>query len=154
MFVVGVVLLVLVQFVPYGRDHSNPSVAADRAVVWPSARVEGLVRGACYDCHSNETEWRWYSNVAPMSWLVQRDVDRGRGALNFSDFVRSEDDAVEDLADVVEDGEMPPRQYVLARPAARLSAVEKAELIAALEPLAEAADGGRGRGRGRSGDDD
>ena len=65
-------LVVLIQLVPFGRSHTNPPVVKE--VAWDSAQTKALVRRACYDCHSNETVWPWYSNVAPVSWLVQRDV--------------------------------------------------------------------------------
>ena len=74
--VAGVVLLGLIQLVPYGRDHTNPPVTQE--VKWDSPRTRELAVGACYDCHSNLTEWPWYSNVAPISWLTQKDVDEGR----------------------------------------------------------------------------
>jgi mono/diheme cytochrome c family protein len=60
-----VVLLVLIQAVPYGRDHTNPPVLA--APSWDSARTEQLFAEACGDCHSNLTQWPWYTNVAPAS---------------------------------------------------------------------------------------
>ena len=61
----------LIQFVPYGRDHDNPEVT--NTVAWDSPRTAELFDPACADCHSNETDWPWYSNVAPVSWLVQSD---------------------------------------------------------------------------------
>lgn len=81
--IVGVVVFALIQLVPYGRDHDNPPVT--QAPEWDSVRTEQLAVDACYDCHSNETEWPWYTNIAPMSWLIQRDVDGGREELNFSE---------------------------------------------------------------------
>ena len=71
----------LLQLIPYGRDHSNPPVISQPA--WDSPRTEKLVREACYDCHSNETRWPWYSNVAPMSWLLAQDVSEARGRFKF-----------------------------------------------------------------------
>lgn len=65
-----VVLFVAIQLVPYGRDHSNP--AGGRRIAWDSPRTQRLMTGACMDCHSNDTQWPWYSNVAPISWLVQK----------------------------------------------------------------------------------
>jgi hypothetical protein len=62
----AVVVFVLLQAVPYGWSHSNPPVTANAP--WPSPQAESLARAACYDCHSNETEWPFYSYVAPMSW--------------------------------------------------------------------------------------
>ena len=150
----GVVVFALLQLVPYGRDHDNPPVAA--GAQWPSASSERLARAACYDCHSDETEWPWYSNVAPMSWLVQRDVDRGRAAVNFSEWMSeaAAGDGVDDLHDAVEDGSMPPWQYTLNHPAARLSAAERAELVEALRTIEDEIEddrSGSDRGRGRSG---
>ena len=77
LWVIGglVVAFALIQLVPYGRDHTNPPVTSE-AHVGQSADAE-LAKRACFDCHSNETVWPWYSNVAPVSWLVQRDVDEG-----------------------------------------------------------------------------
>lgn len=129
---VGVV--VALQLVPYGWRHSNPPVT--EAAPWPSAEAEQLARGACYDCHSNETDWPLYSYVAPMSWLVRRDVEAGRDELNFS----TGDDDFDDAAESVEDGSMPPRQYRLLHGDARLTADEKATLIAALELMDESGD--------------
>ena len=145
--VVGGVFLLL-QLLPFGRiDH--PPVTGEPA--WPSPEAERLAVAACYDCHSNETQVRWFDRVAPGSWLVARHVREGRGVLNFSEWDRPQDD---DLADAVEDGEMPRRDYQLLHPEARLSPGERALLVEALERLEEDLDearrgrGGRGRGRG------
>src|SRR5688500_17644369 len=148
MSIVFVVLLLLAQLVPYGRDHDNPEVIADAP--WPSAEARKLAVAACYDCHSNETVWPWYSHVAPMSWLVQRDVDRGRKVVNFSVWPPVGDEET-DLADSVEDGTMPPRQYLLNHPAAKLDNGEKARLIAALEALEASGADNSGPGSNNSG---
>ena len=79
----------VVQVIPYGRDHTNPPVAAEP--LWDSPQTRDLAVRACFDCHSNETEWPWYSNVAPISWLVQRDVEEGREELNFSEWDREQE---------------------------------------------------------------
>ena len=120
-------LLVLIQLVPYGHDHANPS--GGQPVSWNSARTEQLMRGACMDCHSNETEWPWYSNVAPVSWLVQRDVDEGRDRLNLS----TDAPEVQEMIEAIEGGEMPPWQYKPTHPGARLSDSEKRELVRGLQ---------------------
>ena len=73
----GVVVFgVAAQAVPYGRDHTNPAVVAEPS--WSDPGVRALAVRACYDCHSNESRWPWYSHVAPVSWLVQSDVVEGR----------------------------------------------------------------------------
>jgi mono/diheme cytochrome c family protein len=122
-------LLVLIQLVPYGRDHTNPPASAEPA--WDSARTRALADAACFDCHSNETRWPWYTNVAPFSWLTQNDVDNGREALNFSEWDRPQEEAGE-AAEAVMEGEMPPRAYTWLHPDAKLSAEERDALIRGL----------------------
>jgi hypothetical protein len=121
------VLLLAIQLVPYGRDHNNPK--GGRAIAWDSPRTEQLMTDACMDCHSNLTKWPWYSNVAPISWLVQKDVNEGRGRLNLS----NGDNDVGDMIDAIREGSMPPWQYKPAHPGARLSDKEKRDLIRGLE---------------------
>ncbi|MGH2697943.1 MAG: heme-binding domain-containing protein [Actinomycetota bacterium] len=94
---------------------------------WDGARTAQLFDDACADCHSNETEWPWYSNIAPQSWLVQRDVDAGREDLNLSELDREQDE-IKDLIEIA-DNEMPPRRYTFLHPEARLSRAEKQVLI-------------------------
>jgi hypothetical protein len=130
----GIVVLLLlfgaVQVVPYGRDHSNPMVRAEPA--WDSVRTRELAVRACFDCHSNETKWPWYSNIAPLSWTIQNHVDIGRAKLNFSEWDRPQEEAGES-AESVTKGEMPTTDYKLLHPEARLSATEKTELVRGLE---------------------
>ena len=132
---VMVVVFALLQLVPYGWWHSNPPVT--QGVVWGDPEAEVLARGACYDCHSNETEWPVYSYVAPMSWLVRGDVEAGRDALNLSELDRGGGDDLDKAADTIEDGEMPPSNYKRMHPEARLSDEEEARLMAAFEALDE-----------------
>lgn len=119
-------LLVLVQVVPFGRDHTNPPVRREPA--WDTPQTRELAARVCFDCHSNQTVWPWYAHVAPVSWLVQRDVHEGRRELNFSEWDRPQKEARES-ASTVRKGSMPPWYY----PWARLSAVERAALIRGLE---------------------
>ena len=121
--------LVLVQLVPYGRAHDNPPVTAEPN--WDSPRTAQLVEQACADCHGNQTDWAWYSNVAPASWLVERDVEEGREILNFSEWDRPQGEAGE-AAETVEEGEMPPWQYKIMHSSARLSEAEKRDLAEGL----------------------
>src|SRR5690348_18457917 len=80
----AIVLFGLIQLIPYGHNHTNPPVAQEPT--WDSPQTRDLAVRACFDCHSNETVWPWYSNIAPLSWLIQHDVDEGRQNLNFSDW--------------------------------------------------------------------
>ncbi len=126
-----VLLLLLIQLVPYGRDHINPPVSQEPP--WDSPQTRELAMAACQDCHSNETIWPWYSNVAPVSWLVQHDVIDGRQRLNFSQWDRSRGQETDDIAQVVQKGEMPPWYFLMLHPEARLSQADEQLLIQGLE---------------------
>jgi mono/diheme cytochrome c family protein len=119
-------LFVLMQLVPYGRDHAAPASTAEPP--WDSARTRTLFMDACGDCHSNLTSWPWYSNVAPVSWLTQSDVDGGRTTFDISNYDHGHPD-VEHLVRAITSGEMPPFYYTPMHPKARLSGAEKQALI-------------------------
>ena len=123
-------LLIVAQVVPYGRDHHNPPILAEPT--WNSAATRALAERACFDCHSNETQWPWYSHVAPMSWLVQNHVDEGRRELNFSEWGGPGEEA-DEAAETVREREMPPRSYLLMHPEARLTAAEREQLARGLD---------------------
>lgn len=122
-------LLILIQLIPYGRDHANPPVRNE--LPFNSPATKALARRACFNCHSNETVWPWYASVAPASWLVQHDVDEGRSKLNFSDWQGGtrEGEKIAEIRDEVEEGSMPPFTYRLAHPEARLSDSERQQLL-------------------------
>ncbi len=120
----------LIQLLPYGRNHTNPPVIQEPT--WNSPQTRTLAQRACFDCHSNETVWPWYSNVAPISWLVQRDVDEGRKKLNFSTWGFGGEEEAEEMAEVIYEGEMPLPIYLLTHAEARLSAAEKEALAQGL----------------------
>jgi hypothetical protein len=100
---------------------------------WDSPQTRALAARACFDCHSNLTKWRWYSNIAPVSWLVQADVDGGRGALNFSEWDRPQDVGAGDVVEAVRGGSMPPWYYTLLHANASLDAADKNALTRGLE---------------------
>ena len=131
---VGVVVFVAIQFVPYGWSKPNPPVVDDAP--WPSAAAESLARDACYACHSNETDWPIYSYVAPMSWLVRSDVETGRDELNFSTW-DDDDSEADDAAETIADGSMPPARYTRLHPDAVLDDDERRLLIDALQEMEE-----------------
>ena len=122
-------VLVLIQFVPYGHDHSNPPVTGTPK--WDSPRTEELFGDACSACHSNLTDWPWDSYVAPASWLIQSDVEEGREVLNVSEWDQPQGET-DEAAEVTLEGEMPPWQYTLMHPSARLSDAEKRDLAEGL----------------------
>jgi len=129
---VGVALFLAIQLVPYGRQHTNLPVTAEPA--WPDPAVRDLAVRACFDCHSNQSVWPWYSNIAPVSWVVQSHVDEARGILNFSTWGVPQRGAGE-AAEVVLEGKMPPGYYRLMHRSANLSSAEAAQLAQGLSAL-------------------
>ncbi len=115
------------QFIRPGRTTPpiNPE-ATFEAVAKPDAGFAAIVKRACYDCHSNQTVWPWYSQVAPVSWLVADDVKEGRAHLNFSEWGMLGPDAarlrLQAICDEVKAGDMPLWQYRAIHSEARLSA--------------------------------
>jgi hypothetical protein len=120
---------ILVQVIPYGHNHTNPPVVTE--LKWDSPRTKELAQRSCFDCHSNETIWPWYSNIAPGSWLIYSDVVEGRSRLNFSDWNNSSRRANE-ATEVVLEGRMPPFQYVIIHKNALLNSSEREELAKGL----------------------
>jgi hypothetical protein len=138
LLVVIVLCPLMAQLVPYGRNHTNPPVVSEPK--WDSPQTRALAQRACFDCHSNETVWKWYSNIAPFSWLIQSDVDRGRSELNFSEWDQQTSDPrrtraanPDRIARAIQEGEMPPGTYVPMHPEANLTQTEKDQLIQGLK---------------------
>ena len=118
------VLVVAIQFIPVGT--ANPPV--ERGIP-TSPALKAVLRRVCYDCHSHETVWPWYSHIAPVSWLLAYDVQEGRAELNFSTWNQySTQQHVKKLQESwkeVSEGEMPPWYYLPAHRNARLSADDR-----------------------------
>lgn len=116
--------LVLIQFIPVKR--TNPPIETE---VTAPDQAKAILRKACYDCHSNTTRWPWYSSIAPVSWLISRDVTEARQELNFTAWnrysLKKQASLREDVWKQVEEGHMPPLRYRLMHPQARLAHAEK-----------------------------
>lgn len=123
----AVAALAVAQLIPVARE--NPPVESEVPVT-PEARAV-LVR-ACFDCHSNQTVWPWYSKVAPGSWLVAKDVREGRAELNFSTWSRypakKQRKLLRETLEEVKEGEMPLWIYRLGHPESRLSDADREAL--------------------------
>lgn len=123
-----VVIFALLQLANPAR--TNPPVVCDFIQTnSPPPKVAALLRASCYDCHSNETKWPWYSHVAPVSWLVVSDVNDGRRKLNFSDWPQTFPDRaarrLDAISEMVDEKEMPPGKYTIIHKDARLSAADR-----------------------------
>jgi hypothetical protein len=121
----GLLAFIAIQLVPVSR--TNPPIKSQPK--WDSPQTEALARRACFDCHSNETKWPWYSYIAPVSWSVADHVTEGRKKFNMSEWEPGDGD---EAAKEVEEGGMPLSQYLLAHPEARLTAEEQKQFIAGL----------------------
>ncbi len=128
--IAAVVVFGLIQLVPFGHDHTNPPTVSEPKWVNPEARA--LVKEHCFQCHSNETAWPWYSNIAPASWLVAMDVKEGRQAFNFSDW-QANPGEVDEMVQEIQSGGMPPIQYWIFHPSSKMNDQQKQQLIQALE---------------------
>ena len=130
--IIGAIIIasITIQLIPYGKNYSNPPVLAEPK--WDSPQTRELFFRVCADCHSNETKRPWYSSVAPVSWLVQHDIDDGRKHFNISVWGIQERNDGDDAAGEIEEGEMPPWFYLIPRPNARLSEEESKSLIKGL----------------------
>lgn len=128
--IAAVVVFGLIQLVPFGHDHTNPPTVSEPKWVNPEARA--LVKEHCFQCHSNETAWPWYSNIAPASWLIAMDVKEGRQQFNFSDW-QANPGEVDEMVQEIQSGGMPPIQYWIFHPSSKMNDQQKQQLIQALE---------------------
>jgi hypothetical protein len=122
-----VLLLIVIQFVPVSR--TNPPVTSD---IQTSDNIKAILKRSCYDCHSNESSWPWYSKVAPASWFVINHVNEARDEYNFSTWDKysqeKKSEIMEEIWEEVDEGKMPIWNYVILHPDAKLSAADKKEL--------------------------
>lgn len=130
-FAATVGTLIVIQAIPYGKNHTNPPINGEPA--WSSPRTRELMVRACFGCHSNQVEYPSYASVAPISWMVQSHVDEGRSKVNYQEWNSGE--RGEDTIEVIQNGSMPPSFYTTfgRHPEAKLSKAEVAELIAGLQ---------------------
>jgi hypothetical protein len=112
--------------------RTNPPVVNDLPATASPPAVAALLHAACYDCHSSETKWPWYSRIAPSSWLVVSDVNEGRKHLNFSDWPQDSARAAKKfdrINEVLDYREMPPKKYTALHLEARLTDAQRQELL-------------------------
>jgi hypothetical protein len=119
-FGILIVLLIIIQFVPV--TLTNPRVESDMPA---PPDVKAVLKVSCYDCHSNETIWPWYSKVAPLSWLLANDAEEGRAKLNFSTWNRynpeKQSQSIAEAMNEIRKGGMPPWFYTIKHSGAKIT---------------------------------
>jgi hypothetical protein len=143
--VVGVLFLVVAVLIQFVRpERTNPPEQAGNflgASVSVPSSVQDILQRSCMDCHSNRTRWPWYSNIAPVSWLVARDVHNGRAKMNLSEWGTYKPKRMivrlDMMVSEVDKGDMPPRQYLLIHRDAELTEDQKTLLCDWAEHLSD-----------------
>ncbi|MEO8514262.1 MAG: heme-binding domain-containing protein [Ignavibacteria bacterium] len=129
--VILVIGLIAIQFFnrPDKTAKTEITPANITKVMTVPSNVESILKRSCYDCHSNQTVWPWYTNVAPVSWLVADDVVKGRKKMNFSEWTNLSESKREarlnDICEEIKADEMPLSNYLIIHGDAKLSQADK-----------------------------
>jgi hypothetical protein len=143
-------LLALIQFIPpVVAWQTNPPVVQEPN--WDRPQTYAFAERACFDCHSNQTDWTWYSKIAPMSWLVTSHVLEGREELNFSEWNTTAEET-EEIIEVIQVGSSHQPTYFPLHPEAQLSPVEQQQFIEGMRATLAASPGGEDGESGESGE--
>jgi hypothetical protein len=128
-----VILVALQFFGPEAPETREDNPGDLLAVEQVDAEIAGLLRNACYDCHSMETKYPWYAGIAPVSFRIYGHVEHGREELNFSEWASLKKigkvKRLKDIEEVLEEGEMPLKDYLLLHPEGRLTDAQRASLM-------------------------
>lgn len=118
------IAIIGIQFI--NVEKTNPPVTADLNA---PPEVKTILQQSCYDCHSNETKWPWYSKIAPISWLISNHVIEGREHLNFSDWEKlypsKQRKLKDEIWEEIEKDQMPMGNYTMLHPSAKLDLMKK-----------------------------
>lgn len=95
--------------------------------------IAGILKTSCYDCHTNESLYPWYTNIAPVSWWIKKHINEGRDELNFSEWgsysLRRKDHKLDEIVEMIDEEEMPLKSYLITHGDASLSAAQKTQLV-------------------------
>lgn len=131
--IIIIVAFILIQFFPIDKNNPVATPQLDFLKIKNTPETTAnLIRNACYDCHSNESKYPWYSNVQPLGWFLENHIKEGRKELNFSTFAtyqkKKQVKKLEEAVGMIENSEMPLDSYIIAHSEAKLSAAEQKEL--------------------------
>lgn len=140
--IVSGVAFIAVQFIQPAHNKSVQILPTDFAVLYkPPQQVQQILQNACYDCHSSNTNYPWYSNIQPMAWMMARHITNGKEKLNFSEFgsnsTRKQISKLKEISNQIKDGEMPVTSYKLMHKNANLSQEEETLLMTWLQTKAD-----------------
>jgi hypothetical protein len=146
-FLFAMLVMAMLQFIQ--PAHTNPPVTNDfLAATAAPQNIAAMFHAACYDCHSNQTRWPWYSHLAPMSWQIAQDVSGGRGQMNLSEWPANDPKRawkrMEDMSEEIDQQEMPLKKYTLIHADARLTADQRTALTQWLDGQVDALKAGAG----------
>ncbi|WP_291402417.1 heme-binding domain-containing protein [Daejeonella sp.] len=128
------IIFILIQFFRPDKNQSTLASPNDIFASFPASEsTKQLVQTSCYDCHSNNTVYPWYSEIQPLAWWLADHVNEGKSELNFSEFLtykpKKADHKLEEVIEMIQEGEMPLKSYTLIHSNARLSEAQKTEII-------------------------
>tara|TARA_B110000495_G_C22993212_1_gene585178 strand:+ start:1030 stop:1464 length:435 start_codon:yes stop_codon:yes gene_type:complete len=136
--IVLAIILVLIQFVRI--DKTNPELVIENdfiEIMKPKAEITSMIKASCYDCHSNQSNYPWYTNVAPVSWLVKNHINEGRRHFNFSEWnqysLEDRKEILHECAEEVVEKVMPMKPYLLVHSEANLTDEQRTQLSAFFE---------------------
>jgi hypothetical protein len=132
--VIITILFVLLQFFSINKNEGEITASTHISKVLPSSiEVETILTTSCYDCHSNKTNYPWYSNIQPLGWWIQHHVDEGKDEVNFSDFtsykLKKQIHKLEEVVQMIEEDEMPLCTYSIIHHETKLNTLQKKLLI-------------------------
>jgi len=128
------VAFIIIQFFPIDKTNPAPTPGMDfLRIKNTSPEIAKIINSSCYDCHSNETKYPWYSNFAPASWFLQNHIKEGRKHLNFSTFAMYEPKIqahkLQECIEMLEKKEMPLESYFIGHQEAKLTDEQRKILI-------------------------
>jgi cytochrome c551/c552 len=128
------VLFIVIQVFRINKTITPVNEQTDfMAVTQTNPEVATILKNACYDCHSNQPTYPWYTSVAPVSWWIKNHINEGSKHLNFSIWqtytVKRKDHKLEECVEMIEEGEMPMNSYTWMHPEAKLTDAQKQLLI-------------------------
>ena len=128
------IAFIAIQFIQPARNKSGQVLPTDITKVYSiPGQVQTVLKNACYDCHSNNTNYPWYASIQPVGWILARHIKNGKAELNFNEFgsysMRKQKNKLNSIANSLKDGTMPLSSYTLIHKNARLTKDENALII-------------------------